>query len=58
LHVEKLFIIDQRTDRKMVIGKLDTATTAKNIKRAVNTLKKVVKQTDQQSCSQASFMGK
>jgi len=40
LYVEKEFILDQRADRKMVIGGLDTARTAKNIKRAADSLKK------------------
>jgi len=36
LYVEKEFILDQRADRKIVIGGLDTARTAKNIKRATD----------------------
>jgi len=40
LYVEKEFILDQRAGRKMVIGGLDTARTAKNIKRAADSQKK------------------
>jgi len=39
LNVEKKFILDQRADRNMVIGDLDTARTAKNIKRAADSQK-------------------
>jgi len=41
LYVEKEFILDHRTDRKMIIGGLDTATAAKNIKRAADSQKKL-----------------
>jgi len=40
LYVEKKFILDQRTDRKMVIGGLDIVSTANNIKRAADSHKK------------------
>jgi len=40
LYVEREFIFDQRADRKLVIGGLDTARTAKNIKRAADLQKK------------------
>jgi len=40
LYVENKFILDQRADKKMFIGGLDTTRTAKNIKPTADSEKK------------------